>query len=87
MRIQQRVYNLNEILCASISNVMYFRRCTIIYGTPTMYVDLVARQKELGLPIDSAEIALTGGAPCSPQLYKNIKTTFGLKKVKVKKWF
>lgn len=48
-----------------------------------MYVDLIARQKELRLPLDSAEIALTGGAPCSPQLYKNIKTTFGLKKVKV----
>ncbi|KAJ6641823.1 Medium-chain acyl-CoA ligase ACSF2, mitochondrial [Pseudolycoriella hygida] len=57
-------------------------KCTIINGTPTMYIDLIAKQKELNLPITSTEIAVTGGAACSPQLFRNIKSTFGLRSVK-----
>ncbi|XP_037044672.1 medium-chain acyl-CoA ligase ACSF2, mitochondrial-like isoform X2 [Bradysia coprophila] len=57
-------------------------KCTLINGTPTMYVDLIAKQKELNLPITTAEIAITGGATCSPQLFRNIKSTFGLRSVK-----
>lgn len=48
-----------------------------------MYVDLVAKQKELNLPLKSAKIAVTGGAACSPKLFMDIKSTFGLEKVKV----
>lgn len=72
-----------KALILFMHKILYLFRCTVIYGTPTMYVDLIARQKECNVPIDSAEIALTGGAPCSPQLYKNIKSTFKLQKVKV----
>ncbi|KAG4077543.1 hypothetical protein HA402_002970 [Bradysia odoriphaga] len=57
-------------------------KCTLLNGTPTMYVDLIAKQKELNLPITTAEIAVTGGATCSPQLLRNIKSTFGLRSVK-----
>lgn len=47
-----------------------------------MHIDLIAKQKELNLPITSTEIAITGGAACSPQLFRNIKSTFGLRSVK-----
>ncbi|KAJ6649642.1 Medium-chain acyl-CoA ligase ACSF2, mitochondrial [Pseudolycoriella hygida] len=57
-------------------------RCSVILGTPTMYVDLIAKQRELNLPIESTEIAITGGAPCPPQLFRNIQSTFNLKSVK-----
>lgn len=48
-----------------------------------MYVDLVARQKELKLKLVTAEIAVTGGAPCSPQLFRDIKRVLDLRCVKV----
>lgn len=57
-------------------------RCTYIYGTPTMYVDLVAKQRELQLDVSSAEVATTGGAPCSPQLFGDIRSVLQLRSVK-----
>lgn len=57
-------------------------KCTVIHGTPTMYVDLINKQKKLKLPLKTATIGITGGAPCSPQLFKDIKEVLGLKKVK-----
>ncbi|XP_059609390.1 medium-chain acyl-CoA ligase ACSF2, mitochondrial-like [Phlebotomus argentipes] len=56
-------------------------QCSVIYGTPTMYVDLVNKQREMNLEL-KAEIAVTGGALCSPQLFKDMKKELGLKKVK-----
>lgn len=49
-----------------------------------MYVDLVARQRELNVNIDTAEIATTGGAPCSPQLFLDIQRVLKLRTVKVR---
>uniref|UniRef100_A0A182V437 Medium-chain acyl-CoA ligase ACSF2, mitochondrial n=1 Tax=Anopheles merus TaxID=30066 RepID=A0A182V437_ANOME len=57
-------------------------RCSIILGTPTMYVDLVRRIVESGAKLDSPEIAVTGGATCSPKLFADIKHTLGVRKVK-----
>ncbi|KAJ8917664.1 hypothetical protein NQ315_005111 [Exocentrus adspersus] len=55
--------------------------CSIIHGTPTMYVDLVRVQKERKEKI-AAEIAVSGGAPCSPSLFKDMLTVLGVNKVK-----
>ncbi|XP_066257129.1 medium-chain acyl-CoA ligase ACSF2, mitochondrial-like [Euwallacea similis] len=56
-------------------------KCTVIIGTPTMYVDLVNRQKSRTESINP-EIAVTGGACCSPHLFKEMKEVLNLKKVK-----
>ncbi|KAL5285432.1 ACSF2.2 family protein [Megaselia abdita] len=48
-------------------------KCTHLQGTPTMYVDLVEKQKELKLPITTLKHALTGGASCSPQFINDIR--------------
>uniref|UniRef100_A0A182NT90 Medium-chain acyl-CoA ligase ACSF2, mitochondrial n=1 Tax=Anopheles dirus TaxID=7168 RepID=A0A182NT90_9DIPT len=57
-------------------------RCTVVLGTPTMYVDLVRRIVESGAKLETPEIAVTGGATCSPKLFADIKHTLGLRKVK-----
>lgn len=57
-------------------------KCTVVYGTPTMYVDLLAKQKELGVQVNTPEIAVTGGAACSPEMFKKIMKKLGVKKVK-----
>lgn len=60
----------------------YIHRCTSVYGTPTMFIDLISTQKQLKLDI-SIEYALTGGAPCSPETFKQIREVLNAKKVKV----
>lgn len=60
-------------------------KCTVLYGTPTMYVDLLSCiqplcaeipdiREQLGSPV----IALSAGAPCSPTLFNKIRDTFGV---------
>uniref|UniRef100_A0A1B0C9D0 Medium-chain acyl-CoA ligase ACSF2, mitochondrial n=1 Tax=Lutzomyia longipalpis TaxID=7200 RepID=A0A1B0C9D0_LUTLO len=56
-------------------------KCSVINGTPTMHVDLVKKQRELKLNLE-AEIAVSGGALCPPQLLRDMKSELGLKKVK-----
>jgi acyl-CoA synthetase (AMP-forming)/AMP-acid ligase II len=57
-------------------------RCTVIHGTPTMYVDLVHKQEERKENI-SPEIAVSGGALCAPYLFKKMLNVLNVKKVKV----
>ncbi|XP_035779450.1 medium-chain acyl-CoA ligase ACSF2, mitochondrial-like isoform X1 [Anopheles albimanus] len=57
-------------------------RCSVILGTPTMYVDLVRRIVETGAQLETPEIAVTGGATCSPKLFADIKNALGVRKVK-----
>uniref|UniRef100_A0A8D8QYQ4 Medium-chain acyl-CoA ligase ACSF2, mitochondrial n=2 Tax=Cacopsylla melanoneura TaxID=428564 RepID=A0A8D8QYQ4_9HEMI len=61
-------------------------KCTVLYGTPTMYVDLLNSVQPLceEFPnmrdqLRSPVIALSAGAPCSPTLFNKIKDTFGVK--------
>ncbi|XP_017480363.1 PREDICTED: acyl-CoA synthetase family member 2, mitochondrial-like [Rhagoletis zephyria] len=56
-------------------------KCTVVHGTPTMYVDLIKKQRELKLPLKTAKMAVTGGAPCSPQLFLDIKNILGLERI------
>lgn len=57
-------------------------KCTVIYGTPTMWVDMIKYQKIHRLPIDTAKIGITGGSPCSPQLFQDIMTFLKLNTIK-----
>lgn len=57
-------------------------KCNTIYGTPTMYVDLVAKQMELQLPLSELDFANTAGAPISSKQVKDMKEVLKVKKVK-----
>ncbi|XP_060528278.1 medium-chain acyl-CoA ligase ACSF2, mitochondrial-like [Cylas formicarius] len=56
-------------------------KCSVIYGTPTMYVDLIDRQKQRN-EIIAPEIACVGGAVCSPHLFTEMKNVLKLKRMK-----
>lgn len=47
-----------------------------------MFIDLVSLQKQKQLDINP-DMAVTGGAPCSPQLFQEIKEVLNVKIVKV----
>ncbi|GJQ80425.1 hypothetical protein Trydic_g12282 [Trypoxylus dichotomus] len=69
-------YNPNETLDA-----IKEEKCTVIYGTPTMHVDLVDVQSKRKEDINP-EIVVTGGAVCSLSLFKSMLEVLKVKKVK-----
>ncbi|KAH0815700.1 hypothetical protein GEV33_007091 [Tenebrio molitor] len=69
-------YNPDKSLDAIVEE-----KCTVIHGTPTMYVDLVHKQEERKENI-SPEIAVSGGALCAPHLFKKMLNVLNVKKVK-----
>lgn len=64
------------------SNFFDCNRCTIVHGTPTMFIDLVKVQEQRKEDI-SPEIAVCGGAPNTPHLFQQILDVLKIKKVKV----
>jgi medium-chain acyl-CoA ligase, mitochondrial len=56
-------------------------KCNVLYGTPTMFVDLVAKQRELKLNLREIDLANTGGSCCSPQLVKDITRELKVRKM------
>ncbi|XP_065085654.1 medium-chain acyl-CoA ligase ACSF2, mitochondrial-like [Ochlerotatus camptorhynchus] len=57
-------------------------KCTAIYGTPTMYVDLVNKVRETNFELPPVDLAVTGGATCSPQLFADILGILKVRKAK-----
>ncbi|KAH8378032.1 hypothetical protein KR093_008534, partial [Drosophila rubida] len=53
-------------------------KCTVIHGTPTMYVDLVQAQRTLQVPLGKIKKAITGGAIVAPQLILDVKEVLGV---------
>ncbi|XP_018334738.1 acyl-CoA synthetase family member 2, mitochondrial [Agrilus planipennis] len=54
-------------------------KCSVITGTPTMYIDLVRAQEERQENI-SLDLAITGGAPCSPRLFEEMRNVLNVQK-------
>lgn len=63
-------------------NAIVKEKCTAIYGTPTMWVDMVNRQQEMNAPIGKISQGLTGGSPASPDLFQRTRETFGFDNMK-----
>ncbi|XP_068150816.1 medium-chain acyl-CoA ligase ACSF2, mitochondrial [Drosophila tropicalis] len=57
-------------------------KCTVIHGTPTMYVDLVSAQRQLQVPLGRIKKAITGGAIVSPQLILDVKEVLGVESMR-----
>ncbi|KAB0800643.1 hypothetical protein PPYR_06383 [Photinus pyralis] len=53
-------------------NALEQERCSIVFGTPTMYVDLINLQKKSNKKIWVTD-AVIGGSPCSPSIINAIK--------------
>jgi fatty-acyl-CoA synthase len=56
-------------------------RCTIMYGTPTMFVDVLTVAKKINnLNMETLEIGVGAGAPISKELIEELQHTFKLKR-------
>ncbi|XP_052754750.1 medium-chain acyl-CoA ligase ACSF2, mitochondrial [Galleria mellonella] len=63
-------------------NAWFAEKCTLITGTPTMFIDLLAQVKNKGETPPPLRIALAAGAPCSPQLIKDMQQYLNTETVK-----
>ncbi|KAL0880649.1 hypothetical protein ABMA27_001871 [Loxostege sticticalis] len=76
------IYNVRANLEA-----LHKHKCSIITGTPTMFVDMLSQLKNDSSYKPQLQTALAAGAPCSPQLMRDmqkhlnvdtVKTLYGL---------
>lgn len=61
-------------------------RCTVFFGTPTLYVDMMSVFEKLSpeqQQQQNMKVAITGGAPCSPALMTKFKKMFPAAKLMV----
>ena len=65
-------------------------RCSVLMGTPTMYVDLVrvvqeAQGAQGAQERVQADVALVAGAPITPQLARRMSAALGLRRICVRR--
>ncbi|XP_059181198.1 medium-chain acyl-CoA ligase ACSF2, mitochondrial [Centropristis striata] len=58
-------------------------RCTFIYGTPTMYVDMVHQQEAAKFDLSSVHTGICAGSPCPPELVKKVISVMGVKELTI----
>ncbi|XP_075224373.1 medium-chain acyl-CoA ligase ACSF2, mitochondrial-like [Lycorma delicatula] len=80
-----RFYNVQDSIKAIIDY-----QCTVIYGTPTMYVDICAeieknskQNPEVMRQFSCIEVAVSGGALCSTELFVKLQNVFGCKVISI----
>ncbi|KAJ1521383.1 hypothetical protein ONE63_003058 [Megalurothrips usitatus] len=59
---------------------LLLEKCSVLMGTPTMYVDLVRVVQEEGASV-SAEVAMIAGSPITPQLAKRMDAALGVQRI------
>ncbi|XP_054755170.2 medium-chain acyl-CoA ligase ACSF2, mitochondrial-like isoform X1 [Lytechinus pictus] len=58
-------------------------RCTVLYGTPTMFIDMMNQPVFKELDVSSLYSSIIGGAPVSPELLRQMTKGMGFKYIAV----
>ncbi|KAM9773404.1 medium-chain acyl-CoA ligase ACSF2, mitochondrial isoform X2 [Syngnathus typhle] len=64
-------------------DAMQKEKCTFVYGTPTMYVDMTSQPDVHKYDLSSVVGGLIAGSPCPPELVKRIISTMGIKEITI----
>lgn len=62
---------------------MESERCTVIYGTPTMYVDMINQPDINKYDLSSVETGVMAGSPCPADLVKKVMTVMGVQGITI----
>ncbi|XP_051244234.1 medium-chain acyl-CoA ligase ACSF2, mitochondrial-like [Dicentrarchus labrax] len=54
-------------------------KCNIVYGTPTMFTDMLGQQNLHKFDLSSLEAGLMGGSPCPPEIVRKMITDMNMK--------
>ncbi|XP_033501386.2 medium-chain acyl-CoA ligase ACSF2, mitochondrial-like [Epinephelus lanceolatus] len=56
-------------------------KCNFVYGTPTMYTDMLSQPDLHKYDLSSVEAGLMGGSPCPPQIVRRLRTDMNMKEI------
>ncbi|KAI4807530.1 hypothetical protein KUCAC02_027333 [Chaenocephalus aceratus] len=62
---------------------MESERCTFIYGTPTMYVDMIFQPDLAKYDLSSIEAGIMAGSPCPQELVKKVISVMNIKEITI----
>nr|XP_034174476.1 medium-chain acyl-CoA ligase ACSF2, mitochondrial isoform X1 [Osmia lignaria] len=69
--LQGRSFNPVQSLQAIVQE-----KCNVVYGTPTMWINMLDAHQRLQPPPITLFAGVTGGSPASPELFRKIKDRF-----------
>lgn len=69
-------FNAGETLQAIVKE-----KCRTVYGTPTMYVDMLNELRKGSISLPLLDVATIGASPCSPELLANIQNKLAVKRI------
>ncbi|CAK6976645.1 medium-chain acyl-CoA ligase ACSF2%2C mitochondrial [Scomber scombrus] len=58
-------------------------RCTFIYGTPTMYVDMIGQMGLRKYDLSSVKAGIMAGSPCPPEIVKKVISVMGIEGITI----
>ncbi|XP_036408652.1 medium-chain acyl-CoA ligase ACSF2, mitochondrial [Megalops cyprinoides] len=58
-------------------------RCTFVYGTPTMYIDMLGQPDLDKYDLSSVEAGIMAGSPCPPEIMKKTITAMNIKELMI----
>ncbi|XP_042361530.1 medium-chain acyl-CoA ligase ACSF2, mitochondrial-like [Plectropomus leopardus] len=56
-------------------------RCNSVYGTPTMYADMLSQQEKHKYDMSSVEAGIMAGSPCPPEIVRKLITNMNMKEI------
>ncbi|XP_061562056.1 medium-chain acyl-CoA ligase ACSF2, mitochondrial isoform X7 [Phycodurus eques] len=62
---------------------MQSEKCTFVYGTPTMYVDMTTQPDVRRFDLSSVVGGIIAGSPCPPELVQSVMSVMGIKEVTI----
>ncbi|XP_072523618.1 medium-chain acyl-CoA ligase ACSF2, mitochondrial [Salminus brasiliensis] len=62
---------------------MQNEKCTFVYGTPTMYIDMLAQPELAKFDLSSVQTGVVAGSPCPPEVIKKVIKVMGIKEMTI----
>uniref|UniRef100_A0A669EV87 Medium-chain acyl-CoA ligase ACSF2, mitochondrial n=1 Tax=Oreochromis niloticus TaxID=8128 RepID=A0A669EV87_ORENI len=60
--------------------LLFYSRCNFVYGTPTMFTDLLSQDLQK-YDLSSVEAGVMGGSPCPPEIVRRLTTDMNMKEI------
>uniref|UniRef100_A0A3B4ULH7 Medium-chain acyl-CoA ligase ACSF2, mitochondrial n=1 Tax=Seriola dumerili TaxID=41447 RepID=A0A3B4ULH7_SERDU len=65
----------------SLTAMYFYSRCNIVYGTPTMFTDLLSQPELHKYDLSSIEAGIMGGSSCPPEIVRKLRTDMNMKEI------
>ncbi|PWA21408.1 hypothetical protein CCH79_00003359, partial [Gambusia affinis] len=79
--LTKSLYSNFESLLRGGRLALNYDLCTYVYGTPTMYVDMLNQPDLAKYDLSSIEGGIMAGSPCPPELVKKVVLRMGIKEM------